>query len=110
MNWMIFSWRENRAVYTEMMKRSDWYQFASEPQRYEAYSGYRQEANDKLRDLLPGKNDPAGLAFLVGGILGFRLCAGREEMVKTAAEVFLLQQFYTVNFYGCKAMAFFCQR
>ena len=55
-----------RAVYTEMMKRSDWYQFASEPQRYEAYSGYRQEANDRLRDLLSGKTTQQDLLSWLG--------------------------------------------
>ncbi len=57
-----------RAVYTEMMKRSDWYQFASEPQRYEAYSGYRQEANDRLRDLLSGKTTQQDLLSWLGNI------------------------------------------
>ena len=43
------------AVELDMVKRGNWYQYASEPTMYEAYQGYREQANEKLRGFLQGE-------------------------------------------------------
>lgn len=43
------------AVNLLMVRRADWYFYAQEPVMYEAYDGYRDWANDLLREFLAGK-------------------------------------------------------
>lgn len=44
----------DRAREMEMISKGDWYQYASEPLMYKAHKGYRESANEKLRQLLSG--------------------------------------------------------
>lgn len=43
------------AVNLLMVRRADWYFYAQEPVMYQAYEGYRDWANDLLRDFLSGQ-------------------------------------------------------
>lgn len=43
------------AVELDMVKRGNWYQYASEPVMYRAYEGYREQANERLRGFLRGE-------------------------------------------------------
>ena len=45
------------AVNLLMVRRADWYYYAQEPVMYQAYEGWRDLANDALREFLSGEKD-----------------------------------------------------
>lgn len=58
----FFSQGEQR-VYTEILNHADWYQYASMPKMYRAYTGYEQLALEKLRKLLGGELSAQDMLF-----------------------------------------------